>query len=537
MRFTRPSTLFLAFALLAIPSAADTPEKNGKETKKFEIAPGKHVIPSPRLFTTAPAPKPAPQAGSLGTTFTKADLFLGYMFLRFNQKSPVGGLNMHGGDGNLGINFRETGWGFVLDFAGARGGREIAPNVRETGNMFSYLFGPRYSWRRHERVVPFLQTLFGGANANEDVIGLGGTTSQSSFAWTAGGGLDWIATPRIGWRILQAEYMMTRFDGPSLDRQSQHNIRLASGIVFRFGGAPPPPPPPPNRGPSASCSAAKSSVYAGSNETVSVTATASDPENDSLSYSWTTNGGAVEGTGATARWNSAGAAVGTYRVSARVSDGKGGTATCDVDVRVETKPNGSPTMSCSADRRSVLSGERVRITANASDPDGDNLNYSWRTTGGQIVGSGANVQLDTSGLAAGSYTVTGRVDDGRGGAADCTTSVGVTIPPPPPQASKINECLFRGGSARVDNVCKRILDDVATRLNSESSATVVVIGYADPRESKTLNAKRSDAAANYLAEKGVSSTRINQRSATGQAGADKQNRRVDVIWVPSGATY
>jgi outer membrane protein OmpA-like peptidoglycan-associated protein len=210
-----------------------------------------------------------------------------------------------------------------------------------------------------------------------------------------------------------------------------------------------------------------------------------------------------------------------------------------VDIKVDVRPNRAPTMTCSVDRSSVLSGERVRVTASASDADNDTLTYSWRTNGGQIVGSGASVTLDTTGLAAGSYTVTGRVDDGRSGAADCTVAVGVTVPPPPPQAMKLSECFFRPASARVDNVCKRVMDDVALRLQNDPKARVAIIGYADPKERRPdkLGMDRAAAAKKYLVSKGIADSRIDTRAAGGQAGADKQNRRVDVIWIPEGATY
>ncbi|MCI0627109.1 MAG: PKD domain-containing protein, partial [Acidobacteria bacterium] len=302
----------------------------------------------------------------------------------------------------------------------------------------------------------------------------------------------------------------------------------------------PVPPKPVNRDPIASCSASPGSVYAGSGDPITVRASASDPDGNPLTYDWTATGGSVTGTGAEARWSSAGTSPGTYTVTARVSDGAGGTANCAVDVRVEPKPNAPPTMSCSADRASVLVGERVRITARASDPDNDTLSYSWRSNGGQVLGSGNSVQLDTSGLAPGRYTVTGRVDDGRGAAGDCTTSIDVQAPPPPPQASKLNECFFKGvGSARVDNVCKRILDDVALRMQSDARATIVIVGFADPKEPRSarLAQQRGDNAAKYLASRGVDAARSNVRAAGGQAGAGKQNRRIDVIWVPQGATY
>jgi outer membrane protein OmpA-like peptidoglycan-associated protein len=187
----------------------------------------------------------------------------------------------------------------------------------------------------------------------------------------------------------------------------------------------------------------------------------------------------------------------------------------------------------------VFVGERVRITAVASDPDGDPLTYSWRTNGGQIIGEGAAVQLDTTGVSPGHYTVTGRVDDGRGGAADCSVEVDVQAAPPPPQASKLNECSFRASSGRVDNVCKRILDDVALRLKNEPRASAVVVGYADPKEPRPdrLAKQRGDNAAKYIADKGVDATRINVRTATGEKGGGKKNQRIDVIWVPEGATY
>lgn len=296
---------------------------------------------------------------------------------------------------------------------------------------------------------------------------------------------------------------------------------------------------PVNRSPMAACSAEKASVYVESGDTVGVRAMSSDPDGDTLSYSWTATGGAVEGSGPAVRWNSAGTRTGTYSVTANVSDGNGGTASCAVDIKVDPRPNRAPTMTCVGDRSSVLSGERVRVSASASDADNDPLSYSWRTNGGQIMGSGAAVQLDTSGLSAGRYTVTGRVDDGRGGAGDCSTSLEVRVPPPPPQAMKLSECFFRPASARVDNVCKRVMDDVALRMQNDPKARVAIIGYADPKERKpdTLAKSRADAAKAYLVSKGIADARIDTRAAGGQAGADKQNRRVDVIWIPEGATY
>jgi hypothetical protein len=56
----------------------------------------------------------------------------------------------------------------------------------------------------------------------------------------------------------------------------------------------------------------------------------------------------------------------------------------------------------------------VNVTTAASDVEGDQLVYNYTVSGGRIVGSGANVSWDLSGVRPGSYTITAGVDDGCG---------------------------------------------------------------------------------------------------------------------------
>jgi outer membrane protein OmpA-like peptidoglycan-associated protein len=292
--------------------------------------------------------------------------------------------------------------------------------------------------------------------------------------------------------------------------------------------------------PTVTCTADPTSVYFGSGDTSAVNCPAVSPDNDTLTYNWTASCGKVDGTGPAVHWLSADVPIGTCTVTVHVDDGHGGAATGSADIQVVAKPNHPPVMTCSADRSSVFIGEKVHITANASDPDGDALTFTWQTNGGTSVGTGSAVDLDTTGVAAGNYTVTGRVDDGRGGAADCSVAVAVNAPPPPPQASKLNECLFApAGSPRVDNVCKRILDDVALRLQNDPKGSAVIVGFADPKEMHPdkLAMLRAQNAVKYLGEKGIDASRITTRGGTGQKGAGKENSRIDIIWVPEGATY
>ncbi len=286
------------------------------------------------------------------------------------------------------------------------------------------------------------------------------------------------------------------------------------------------------------------SVVQGSGQTVTASAHATDSENLPLNYSWTSTGGNIIGTGPDVRWDPAGLAPGMYTVSATADDPRGGTDIASAQVTVQPKPVPPPTMSCSVDRSSVQAGEKVTVTAATNDQSGTPLTYQWQANAGQISGSGASAQLDTTGLSAGNYTITGRVQNAKGGAADCTASVTVQVPPPPPQASKINQCYFTFRSARIDNVCKRILDDVAVRLQTDPKAKIVIIGYATPRRGSAqrladkLAKDRAENAKKYLSEKkGVDISRIETRTGSGAVKAGKENRRMDIILVPDGASY
>src|ERR1700741_949748 len=294
-----------------------------------------------------------------------------------------------------------------------------------------------------------------------------------------------------------------------------------------------------------SCSADKSSVVEGSNAAVQTTANATDLWGHPLTYTWTANGGKItNGSSPYARWDSEGVGPGTYTLSLRVDDGAGEISSCSTNVRVDPKPKPpAPTMSCSADRSSVTAGERAQITATVNDQSNTALRYSWQANGGQIVNAGESspsVLLDPSSLAPAPCTVTVSVLNGASVAADCSPSVTGGQPPAPPQASKISDCSFGPGSARADNVCKRVLDDAAVRLQSDPKAKIVLVGFADPKEpgSAKLASRRADEAKKYLAGKqGIDGSRVDVRSSTGTAGAGKENWRVDVVLVPDGATY
>jgi outer membrane protein OmpA-like peptidoglycan-associated protein len=541
-------------ALLALPLFAqqkdDSAAKQVTETTATADAPAapESVAPAKRgLFALPAVPKatpfPGPQAAKTtkdtrtpGQLVPKFEINGGYSYVNFDPGSDFNNFNSHGATGGFTFNPNRI-LGLTAELGGYHFDRDVNGN-KLTGGITTYLFGPRLNLRRFDHFVPFAEFLFGGAHGGLALTGING---QNAFALAAGGGVDVVLNKYVAWRFAQIDYLMTNFDGPNVNSTArQNNLRLGTGLVLRFGI--PNPPPPPNHSPVAACSATPTSVYAGSNDAVSIHVNASDPDNDTITYSYTASGGAVEGTGPDARFNTSGLAEGTYTVTAKVDDGKGGTATCAADIAVAKKPNQPPTISCATDRSPILPGERTGITATASDPDGDPLTYSYTATGGQVTGDGPKAQFDSTGLAPGSYTVKCSVSDGRGGTADSSTNIDVQQPPPPPQAAKAGDCGYnKAGASRFDNACKRVGDDVALRLNNDPNAKLVIVGFADSKEPKAakLAQTRAELAKKYIVEKGVDASRISTRAgeASKEKGQEKANRRVDFVVVPEGATY
>jgi len=218
------------------------------------------------------------------------------------------------------------------------------------------------------------------------------------------------------------------------------------------------------------------------------------------------------------------------------------------EARVEPPtPNQPPTVSCSSERAEILPGESVALKANASDPEGDPLTYAWSTTAGRVTGDGANATFDFTGTTPpATATVTTRVSDGHGNAASCDNSVRLREPVKPAEAVSCIAGGFPKNLPLVGNLDKACLDDVAQRLNADPRARVVIIGHADSHEKSTeLGERRAEAVKDYLVkERSIDGSRITTRSADAtkpldagtDAAAQARNRRVEVWFVPEGAT-
>jgi outer membrane protein OmpA-like peptidoglycan-associated protein len=112
-------------------------------------------------------------------------------------------------------------------------------------------------------------------------------------------------------------------------------------------------------------------------------------------------------------------------------------------------------------------------------------------------------------------------------------------PPPAPRELRTDEIHFESGSARLTNIAKAILDDVALRMKQEPTSTAVVIGYTDNQEktgpNNDLDRRRAEAVRDYLVSRhGIDPSRITVegRDAREPVGDNNtaqgrlQNRRV-----------
>ena len=191
----------------------------------------------------------------------------------------------------------------------------------------------------------------------------------------------------------------------------------------------------------------------------------------------------------------------------------------------------APTITCSADPATVRVGESSRITSEASSPDNRPLAYSFASSAGNIAGEDNTATLDTRGTGAGPISVKCTATDDRNLSSSAMTTVNVEAPPAAPVAALVNSIQFKPNSAYVDNKAKAILDDVALRLAREPDSKLVIVGMAEPRESKTLAARRAANAKTYLTKsKGIDPNRIETRTGA-EAG-----RKADLWIVPAGAT-
>jgi hypothetical protein len=140
----------------------------------------------------------------------------------------------------------------VFDFSGYYSSPKISVGLPAplpiNSSDYLYLFGPRFTYRKWERLTPFAESLFGVSDFRftASSVGLTNTISSTAFAAAIGGGADYTVKSWLAIRLIEADYVLTRSRELGVDpatgqigftgqRRTQNNARASVGVVFRFG--------------------------------------------------------------------------------------------------------------------------------------------------------------------------------------------------------------------------------------------------------------------------------------------------------------
>lgn len=250
---------------------------------------------------------------------------------------------------------------------------------------------------------------------------------------------------------------------------------------------------------SGSCPTAASS-------SVQLTANATDPDGDTLLYTFTTTGGRVTGQGANATWDLSGLGPGTYTASVDVDDGCGCISSSTTTVTVANCSDCIPDVVCPQISAScpdaVDQGQPITFTAMVGSGTPPATSYNWTVSAGAITGGQGttSITVSTDNIGGQSVTATlevGGVDPSCGRTTSCTTSVRTPSRP----ARKFDEY----GNIRFNDEKAR-LDNFAVQLQQEPGATGYIIGYGScDAEGQT----RANRAKDYLVNtRGVDGGRV-----------------------------
>jgi opacity protein-like surface antigen len=150
----------------------------------------------------------------------KAEVFGGYshMFANLNATS----FNLNG----FHVSVRENlySWfGGDLDFS-TNYGTEAGFKV----NTQSIMYGPVFAYRKHPKVTPFGHVLLGAVRGSDGFEGI--SKAATKFGIAPGGGIDVKVSDMLSLRLIEADYISTRFLSTRQD-----NVRISAGLVLTFG--------------------------------------------------------------------------------------------------------------------------------------------------------------------------------------------------------------------------------------------------------------------------------------------------------------
>lgn len=183
-----------------------------------------------------------------------AEVFGGYSYLHGET-----GRDLHGWNGSVAANLNKW-FGLVVDVSGhydssssnfvvtipdsptLPGLPPLAFRVKMDTKIHTIMVGPRFSYRKIEKITPFAHALFGVSRTHQEVQTVSASfesfssDNNTTFAMAIGGGLDVNLSKRLALRVIQADYLYKRLEFNRFGFDTHDNLRASVGLVFRFGG-------------------------------------------------------------------------------------------------------------------------------------------------------------------------------------------------------------------------------------------------------------------------------------------------------------
>jgi hypothetical protein len=145
-------------------------------------------------------------------TGDRVEVFGGYAYMRYHNAPSI---DLNGWE--VSGQYKWNKWlGLEGDVAAEYGtGRGVPVHVQ------TFLFGPQVSWP--SRASPFAHFLAGIGHHS------GAGLNDTSVSYALGGGIDTRLIGALYWRVLQGDYLPTRFFSGR-----QANVRFSTGLVVHF---------------------------------------------------------------------------------------------------------------------------------------------------------------------------------------------------------------------------------------------------------------------------------------------------------------
>jgi len=172
--------------------------------------------------------------------------------------------------------------------------------------------------------------------------------------------------------------------------------------------------------------------------------------------------------------------------------------------------NRPPMVRAQCEPCTVYVGKTSRVTADAQDPDGDPLTYTWSAPAGSLTAASARQTPWTAPMVEGPVPISVRVEEGKGGTASDVITMQVI-------KEAVKQVVFEDVHFDFDRYslrpeATRALDEAIRALQEAPGLRITVEGHTcnigTAEYNLALGERRSNAVREYLSSRGVGATRL-----------------------------